>query len=112
MLGPLSDTIAQQQGTLPRQVVEELAVVHRNAQRLLKLVNTLLEFSRIEAGRVQASFAPTDLAAFTTDLASAFRSAIEQADLTLTIEALPPLSGLCRPGYVGKDRPESHFQCL
>jgi PAS domain S-box-containing protein len=99
MLGPLSDTIAQQHGTLPRQVVEELAVVHRNAQRLLKLVNTLLEFSRIEAGRVQASFAPTNLAAFTTDLASAFRSAIEQAGLTLSIEALP----LPEPGYVDRD---------
>jgi len=99
MLGPLSDTIAQQHGILPRQVVEELTVVHRNAQRLLKLVNTLLEFSRIEAGRVQASFAPTDLAAFTTDLASAFRSAIEQAGLTLSIEALP----LPEPGYVDRD---------
>ena len=36
--------------------------MYRNAQRLLKLVNTLLDFSRIEAGRVQASFEPTDLA--------------------------------------------------
>ena len=43
-----------------------------------KLVNTLLDFSRIEAGRVQASYEPTDLAALTRDLASTFRSAIEQ----------------------------------
>ena len=41
---------------------EDLEAVYRNAQRLLKLVNTLLDFSRIEAGRVQASFEPTDLA--------------------------------------------------
>src|SRR5947209_4338927 len=39
---------------------EDLDAVYRNAQRLLKLVNTLLDFSRIEAGRVQASFEPTD----------------------------------------------------
>ncbi|MBV8223591.1 MAG: response regulator, partial [Verrucomicrobia bacterium] len=98
-LGPLLDTIAQRHGPLQPRVAEELTVVHRNGQRLLKLVNTLLEFSRIEAGRVQASFAPTDLVAFTTDLASAFRSAIEQAGLTLDIEALP----LPEPAYVDRD---------
>ena len=46
--------------------------------RLLKLVNTLLDFSRIEAGRIDANYEPTDLAAFTTELASVFRSAVEQ----------------------------------
>ena len=52
--------------------------MHRNELRLLKLVNTLLDFSRIEAGRVNATFEPTDLAALTADLASAFRSATER----------------------------------
>ena len=52
-------------------------VAHRNALRLLKLVNSLLDFSRIEAGRVQASYEPTNLASLTADLASSFRSAIE-----------------------------------
>ena len=47
-----------------------LDAVHRNGLRLLKLVNTLLDFSRIEAGRVSASYEPVDLAAFTADLAS------------------------------------------
>ena len=58
---------------------ERLDVAHRNGLRLLKLVNTLLDFSRIEAGRIQASYEPTDLAALTADLASIFRSAIERA---------------------------------
>jgi GAF domain-containing protein len=57
----------------------ELDRVHRNALRLLKLVNTLLDFSRIEAGRVKARFQPTDLSLFTADLASAFRSLVERA---------------------------------
>ena len=69
---------------------EDLDTVYRNAQRLLKLVNTLLDFSRIEAGRVQASFEPTDLARVTADLASAFRSAVERAGLTLVVDC-PPL---------------------
>ena len=45
-------------------------LVHRNALRLQQLVNALLDFSRIEAGRANAIFRPTDLAALTADLAS------------------------------------------
>ena len=44
-----------------RQARERLQLVERNAARLHKLVNSLLDFSRIEAGRVQASYEETDL---------------------------------------------------
>ena len=64
--------------------------MHRNALRLLKLVNTLLDFSRIEAGRIQAAYEPTDLSHLTADLASAFRSAVERAGLQLVVDC-PPL---------------------
>src|SRR6202012_1051876 len=70
---------------------ERLDVAHRNALRLLRLVNSLLDFSRIEAGRVQVSYRPTDLAALTADLASSFRSATDRAGLSLVVDA-PPLS--------------------
>ena len=73
--------------------------MHRNSLRLLKLVNTLLDFSRIEAGRIQASFEPTDLAALTADFASAFRSAIERAGMELVVDC-PPLG---EPVYVDRD---------
>jgi PAS domain S-box-containing protein len=69
---------------------ERLQTAQRNAQRLLRLVNTLLDFSRIEAGRIDASFEPTDLATFTADLASAFRSALDKAGITLVVDC-PPL---------------------
>jgi signal transduction histidine kinase len=71
---------------------EDLQAVYRNAHRLLKLVNTLLDFSRIEAGRVEAAFEPTDLSSFTAELASAFRSATERAGLELIVEC-PPAHG-------------------
>jgi signal transduction histidine kinase len=88
MLGPLEDILTEP--GVPRQQKRELEVVRRNGQRLLKLVNTLLDFSRIEAGRAEAVFRATDLSAVTADLASNFRSAMERAGLSLVVDA-PPL---------------------
>ena len=68
---------------------DQLALVHRNALRLQKLVNTLLDFSRIEAGRVQPFYEPTDLAELTASLASAFRSATDKAGLSLEVDCQP-----------------------
>jgi signal transduction histidine kinase len=85
MLGPIEDELREHPETRPR-----LELVHRNSLRLLKLVNTLLDFARIEAGRVQANFEPTDLSAYTADLASGFRSAMESAGLQFVVDC-PPL---------------------
>jgi len=84
MLGPVEQALAS--ATNPAVVRAELEVAHRNAVRLLKLVNSLLDFSRIEAGRVQASYEPSDLASLTRDLASMFRSAVERAGLKYRVD--------------------------
>ncbi|MBD2103042.1 ATP-binding protein [Leptolyngbya sp. FACHB-261] len=91
MLGPAEDALADSEAPLPPQQRQRVEVLHRNSLRLLKLVNTLLDFSRIEADRVQAVYEPTDLATLTADLASVFRSAIERAGLRLVVNcpALP-----------------------
>ena len=73
LLGPLEDELAERTDPLPAERRERLEAAHRNSLRLLKLVNTLLDFSRIEAGRVQANYQRTDLAAFTAELAGIFR---------------------------------------
>ncbi|WP_210636739.1 SpoIIE family protein phosphatase [Streptomyces sp. GESEQ-13] len=64
----------------------ELDAIHRNGLRLGTLVNTLLDFSRIEAGRMQARYEPVELGAATAELASVFRSAIERAGLTFQVD--------------------------
>ena len=68
----------------------DLNVVHRNGIRLLRLVNSLLDFTRIEAGRLPLSFVPTDLSKLTRELAGAFDSLIVQAGMRLIINC-PPL---------------------
>src|SRR5207302_7109142 len=60
LLGPLEDLL-KQPGASPTRSYELLEVAHRNGLRLQQLVNTLLDFSRIEAGRVQAAYQSTDV---------------------------------------------------
>ncbi|HYL71623.1 MAG TPA: ATP-binding protein, partial [Candidatus Dormibacteraeota bacterium] len=90
LLGPLEAALAADTGDLPRHR-DELQVAHRNAERLLRLVNTLLDFARIETGRIQAQYHAVDLAALTAELASVFRSTMERAGLRLSVscESLP-----------------------
>jgi PAS domain S-box-containing protein len=96
MLGPLEDALGDVREPLPGGQRNRLALVQRNGLRLLKLVNSLLDFSRIEAGRVQARYEPVDLAAMTADLASSFHSATDRAGLRLVVECAP----LGEPVYV------------
>ena len=93
MIGNLEAALATR---LPENEREQLEVAHRNSLRLLKLVNSLLDFSRIEAGRAQATYQPTDVAALTAELASNFRSACDRAGLKLVVDC-PALS---EPVYV------------
>ncbi|KAJ3150504.1 hypothetical protein HDU86_006382 [Geranomyces michiganensis] len=86
ILGPLEELINNRQAPPSAMQLERLSLVNRNAKRLLKLVNSLLDFSRLEAGRMQASFKETDVAAFTRDLASVFRSAIEKGGVSYFVE--------------------------
>ena len=98
MLGPVEDALAASDEHLPPLQRERLEVVHRNGLRLQRLVNCLLDFSRIEAGRVRATYEPTDLAEFTADLASNFRSACDKAGLELRVDCLP----LSEPVFVDR----------
>lgn len=85
MLGPLDDLLAQKQ----HQVMadrEVIALIQRNGLRLQKLVNTLLDFSRIEAGRMQMVFKPIDISKITGDIASNFTSAFANAGLDFEID--------------------------
>ena len=99
LLGPIEDILNDSEHSLSPYQRKRLEIVRRNALRLLKLVNTLLDFSRIEASRLQALYEPTDLATFTAELASVFRSAVEQTGLKLVIDC-PPLAELA---YIDRD---------
>lgn len=90
MLAPIEELLSNRHNITDERIASNLEIAHRNLLRLLKLVNTLLDFSRIEAGRVKASFESTDISALTADLASNFSSASELAKVKLIVDC-PPL---------------------
>jgi signal transduction histidine kinase len=99
MLGPIEEGLQDLEQPLPPRQRGRQEVVYRSSLRLLKLVNSLLDFSRIEAGRVQARYQPTDLGAYTADLASSFRSLVEKAGLRLVVDC----PSLAEPVYVDRE---------
>ncbi|HZP63322.1 MAG TPA: ATP-binding protein [Terriglobales bacterium] len=99
MLGNLEELLSKPAQQLDSDDHEQLTTARRNALRLLKLVNTLLDFSRIEAGRVQPVYEPTDIVRLTRDIASAFGSAMEKAGLRYSVEC----AVIDQPAYVDRD---------
>lgn len=97
ILGPIEEAISN---PAQRLQGESLRSVHRNATRLLRLVNNLLDFSRIEAGRQKSLFEPTDLSMLTAGLAGSFQSLIESVGIKLTVECAP----LPEPVYVDRSQ--------
>jgi PAS domain S-box-containing protein len=98
MLAPLEDILGDAHELSP-EYRERLQMAHRNSLRLLKLVNTLLDFSRIEAGRMQAVYQPTELSTLTAELAGMFQSATERAGLRLIVNCSP----LAQPVYIDQE---------
>ena len=88
ILGPIEELLLQKE-LLQTENIGPIESIHRNAIRLLKLVNNLLDFSRVEAGRTRAAYQQINLAELTADLASSFRSIIEKADMQLVVTCNP-----------------------
>lgn len=86
MIAPTEELLANHHTLGNERINANLEIIHRNTLRLLKLVNNLLDFSRIEAGRAKASYEATDISSLTADLASNFSSASELSDVQLIVD--------------------------
>jgi signal transduction histidine kinase len=99
VLAPLEDLLGERHGPLAGAQRETLETMRRNAVRLQRLVNGLLDFSRIEAGHMEPALEPTDLVDLTRELVSAFELAIRQAGLKVVVDLAP----LPQPVYVDRE---------
>jgi PAS domain S-box-containing protein len=99
VLGPLQELLADVKNELSPLQLQKLQMAHRSALRLQKLVNTQLDFAKVEAGRMEAVYQPTNIAKFTEDIASSFRSVIESAGLKFIVKC----EDADEPLYVSRD---------
>ena len=99
MLGPIEDLLTGARGPLTGEQRSGVEILHRNAGRLLKLVNALLDFSPIEAGRARATYRPTNVTDVTRELAGAFRSAIEHAGIGFEVAC----DAIAEPVFLDRD---------
>lgn len=97
MLSPLEEVLDSPDSEL--KGMDLVAVAHRNGVRLLKLVNSLLDYSRVEAGKADANFEAVDLVQITTEVARTFEPIIRRAGLQLHIEA----DDISEPVFVDRD---------
>ena len=90
VLGPLDDALSEAE---PQSLLaQRLSTAARNARRLQRLVDSLLDFSRIEAGRANAELVCTDVGALTAHIASAFTELCHRAGLDLVLDCAPALA--------------------
>ena len=82
LLGPLENARAL---ATPALSSEQIVAMHRNAVRLLRLVNSLLDFSRIEAGGLRLRFKPTELGQVTAALAGSFQSLMDDSGIRFVV---------------------------
>ena len=68
---------------------KHLAGLQRNAERLLRLINGLLDLASLGAGKMQLDFEPVDLHAFLSSLLLPFRVMAEKKGLSLELQGEP-----------------------
>ncbi|HZQ81474.1 MAG TPA: ATP-binding protein [Gaiellaceae bacterium] len=90
MLGPLDDLLADPD-SVSADARPVLEVLRRNALRLLRMVNTVLDFSRMSSDAVAHAFMRTDLTRLTAELAETFAPVLERSGIRFVreIEPLP-----------------------
>jgi signal transduction histidine kinase len=89
----LQRTMKQGQMPAPDRLADRLSIVESQSKRLTRLINDLLDISRITAGRLELEREPTDLAALTRRVAEQFQDELLLAGCPLTVQAATPVIG-------------------
>ena len=94
MIGFTDIVLQELAGPLNDEQKRQLAIVQESSRMLLGLINEMLDLSRIEAGRLQLTLAPFDLAELLRKRVDAFAPLIAQKSLALECEIDPHLASM------------------
>ncbi|GAA5973125.1 hypothetical protein JCM11641_006280 [Rhodosporidiobolus odoratus] len=103
ILGPLDDLLnGSDKDKINKPEREKLILVNRHANRLLAMVNKLLDFSSVENGRMTFKYRPARIGPLTRDIAVLFRDAIQRVRIDFTVDCDEDPSD-CLPVYLAAD---------
>ena len=103
ILGPVQDLRSRICRSLSDEDVEQLNVIERNAQRLLRLVDRVLGIARMDAGSYRLDARPTSLPSAVPRIVRSFVPLAERNDLTLTVEEPSADAPDANPVYVDRE---------
>ena len=83
ILGPAEKIISNDS----KDILKDVGTIKKNAQRLLQLVNQLLELSRLEAGKLKLEVSKANIVSFVKGITLSFESLSESKDITLKMQA-------------------------
>jgi len=88
-----AETLEMGRLTSPQKYQEYYQIIRKESERLTSLINNILDFSRIEAGRKEYDFRETDLRELVCNTIDSYRYQIEQNGFTLEekIDPVPPV---------------------
>ena len=85
-IGPIQDVLTGFHGELPAEAQPSLELAVRNAQRVLALVNQLLDLAKLESGEMKLQARPGNLAELVRDVLASFQSLFERRRVALTVD--------------------------
>jgi DNA-binding response OmpR family regulator/nitrogen-specific signal transduction histidine kinase len=91
LLGPLEQRLTTAADAKEKQV---FALMHRNARRLLTLVNQLLDLSKLEAGKMQLETKPVEITSLLKVLTASFDSLAQSRNIQFS-KQWPPMPAVC-----------------
>jgi ammonium transporter len=83
--------VSRNADALPAKQVDNLSKILTSAERLLALIDEILELSRAEAGQVSLDLVQTDIADVLSEVAESLDPLIDRPRVKLTVEADPGL---------------------
>src|SRR5262249_40897284 len=90
ILSPIEALVSSE--TVSQELREDLEGVLHSAYRMTKLVNDLLDLSKLEAGKMKLRVAKTDLCELLVEVVRPWRSTLDKRRITLSISLPPKLS--------------------
>ncbi len=101
VLGPLKDALAKSSEHIS---FGNLKMMRRNADRLLRLINQLLDLSKLQTGKMQLRTRPGDFVGYLRGLAMSFESLAAQKNISLRFQVHP-----CEDAKPSHDLTEAYF---